>query len=86
MTRKRFVKLAMSRGVPRNDAERMARMASGAVSHAEIFDTVIKFRSGLGEVVAAVVELIWPVAKAISEWISELDPETLKELAKLDED
>ena len=42
-------------------AERMARMASGAVSHAEIFETV-------------------------SEWISELDPETLKELAKLDED
>lgn len=86
MTRKRFVKLAMSCGMQRNNAERMARMASGAVSHAEIFDTVIKFRSGLGDVVAAVVEFIWPVAKAISEWISELDPETLKELAKLDED
>ena len=86
MTRKRFVKLAMSRGMQRNDAERMARMASGAVSHAEIFDTVIKFRSGLGEVVAAIVERIRPVAKAISEWISELDPETLKELVGLDED
>lgn len=86
MTRKRFVKLAMSRGVPRNDAEGIARMASGTVSYDKIFETVIKFRSGLGEVVAAVVELIWPVAKAISEWIFELDPETLKELAKLDED
>lgn len=86
MTRKRFVKLAMSRGVPRNDAERMARMANGAVSHAEIFETVIKFRSGLGEVVTAIVELIQPVADAISEWISELDPETLEELAGLDED
>lgn len=86
MTRKRFVKLAMSRGVPRNDAERMARMASGTVSYDKIFETVIKFRRGLGEVVAAIAELIWPVAKAISEWISELDPETLKELAKLDED
>ena len=86
MTRKRFVKLAMSCGMQRNNAERMARMASGTVSYDKIFDTVIKFRSGLGEVVAAVVELIWPVAKAISEWISELDPETLKELAKLDED
>lgn len=61
MTRKRFVKLAMSRGVPRNDAERMARMVSGTVSHAEIFDTV-------------------------SEWISELDSEVLKELARPDED
>lgn len=86
MTRKRFVKLAMSCGMQRNDAERMARMASGAVSHAEIFDTAIKFRSGLGEVVTAIVELIRPVAKAISEWVSELDPETLKELAKLGED
>lgn len=86
MTRKRFVKLAMSRGMQRNDAERMARTASGTVSYDKIFETVIKFRSGLGEVVAAVVELIWPVAKAISEWIFELDPETLKELAKLDED
>lgn len=86
MTRKRFVKLAMSRGVPRNDAEGIARMASGAVSHAEIFDTVIKFRSGLGEVVTAIVELVRPVARAISEWISGLDPETLKELAGLDED
>lgn len=75
MTRKRFVKLAMSRGVPRNDAEGIARMASGAVSHAEIFDTV-----------TAIAELIRPVVEAISEWISELDPETLKELAKLDED
>ena len=55
MTRKRFVKLAMSRGVPRNDAEGIARMASGAVSYDEIFETVIKFRSGLGEVVAAIV-------------------------------
>lgn len=86
MTRKRFVKLAMSRGVPRNDAEGIARMASGTVSYDKIFDTVIKFRSGLGEVVAAIVERIWPVAEAISEWISELDPETLKELAELDED
>lgn len=86
MTRKRFVKLAMSRGVPRNDAEGIARMASGTVSYDEIFETVIKFRSGLGEVVAAIVERIRPVAKAISEWISELDPETLKELAELDED
>lgn len=75
MTRKRFVKLAMSRGVPRNDAEGIARMANGAVSHAEIFDTM-----------TAIVELIPPVVKAISEWISELDPETLKELAGLDED
>lgn len=33
-----------------------------------------------------IAELIRPVAKAISEWISELDPETLKELAGLDED
>lgn len=86
MTRKRFVKLAMSHGLPRNDAERMARMANGAMSYDEIFETVIKFRSGLGEVVAAAVELIRPVAKAISEWISELDPEMLKELAELDED
>lgn len=86
MTRKRFVKLAMSRGVPRNDAEGIARMASGTVSYDKIFETVIKFRSGLGEVVAAIVERIQPVAKAISEWISELDPEMLKELAKLDED
>lgn len=61
MTRKRFVKLAMSCGMQRNIAERMARMASGAVSHAEIFETV-------------------------SEWISELDPEVLKELARPDED
>ena len=86
MTRKRFVKLAMSRGVPRNDAEGIARMASGTVSYDKIFETVIKFRRGLGEVIAAVVEFIRPVAKAISKWISELDPETLKELAKLDED
>lgn len=86
MTRKRFVKLAMSRGVPRNDAEGIARMASGTVSYDKIFETVIKFRSGLREVAAAIVERIWPVAKAISEWISELDPEMLKELAKLDED
>lgn len=75
MTRKRFVKLAMSRGMQRNDAERMARMANGAVSHAEIFD-----------IMTAIAELIPPVVKAISEWIPELDPETLKELAKLDED
>ena len=86
MTRKRFVKLAMSHGIRRNDAERMARMAGGAMSYDEAFETVIKFRSGLGEVVAAAVELIRPVAKAISEWISELDPEMLKELAELDED
>lgn len=79
MTRKRFVKLAMSRGVPRNDAEGIARMASGTVSYDKIFETVMEFWSGLEEVVAA-------NAKAISEWISELDPETLKELAKLDED
>lgn len=39
-----------------------------------------------GEVVAAIVERIRPVAKAIPEWISELDTETLKELAELDED
>ena len=86
MTRKRFVKLAMSCGVPRNDAEGIARMASGTVSYDKIFETVIEFRSGLEEVVAAVVERIRPVAKAISEWISELDPETLKELAKPGED
>ena len=59
MTRKRFVKLAMSRGMQRNDAERMARMASGAVSHAEIFETVIKFRSGLGGVVTAIVVRVY---------------------------
>lgn len=86
MTRKRFIKLARSRGVPRNDAEGIARMASGTVSYDKIFEAVIKFRSSLGEVVAAIVERIRPVAKAISEWISELDPEMLKELAKLDED
>ena len=86
MTRKRFVKLAMSRGMQRNDAERMARMVSGTVSYDKIFETPIEFWSGLEEVVAAIVERIRPVAKAISEWISEPDPEMLKELAKLDED
>ena len=56
MTRKRFVKLAMSHGLPRNDAERTARMANGAMSYDEIFEIVAR------------VKFIRLVVKAVSEW------------------
>lgn len=40
MTRKRFVKLAMSRGIRRNDAEEVAQRVSEAGTYDELYQTL----------------------------------------------
>lgn len=94
MTRKRFVKLAMSRGVPRNDAEVIAQMASGVMSYDELIWVALELRvgslqralEGLAAAFSQTLEPISRAAEAFNAWLSGMDPEVLEYLKESIED
>lgn len=94
MTRKRFVKLAMSHGIPRNNAEKMARRSSSAMSYDELFLTapelkVSSLQRALEDLAAAFSQISEAIRSAMGEfktWLSGLDPEVLEYLKESIED
>lgn len=79
MKRKRFVKLAMSYGVQRNEAERLAKLVYVLGSYEDVFAHYRLYLEGrratsaLKSVYASVVRAFRPIVKSLREFFSGID-------------
>lgn len=79
MKRKRFVKLAMSYGVQRNEAERLAKLVCVLGSYEAVFEHYRLYLEGrratseIKSVYASVVRAFRPIVKSLREFINGID-------------
>lgn len=79
MKRKRFLKLVMSYGVQRNEAERLAKMVCVYGSYEAVFAHYRLYLEGrcatmgIRKVYASIVRALRPVVKSIREFFSGID-------------
>ena len=91
MTRKRFIKLAMSNGVQRNKAEKLARLVSACDSYEDLYRLKLcefsfeRMRIALQGIADGIFQIWRPIGETIAAAFNGINwQEVLKEYGKME--
>lgn len=91
MTRKRFIKLAMSHGVQRNKAEKLAKMVSACDSYEDLYRSKLfeikieDMRIALQWIADGILQVFRPIAETIAAVLNGINwQEVLEEYGEME--